>query len=71
MLELLYVSDSKMASLSTRADIVTNKDYYLMPFMTGETGEQMDEWVKVGDGDQTAELIWDEDNLLGGGYEFE
>ncbi|RPJ79723.1 MAG: IS1634 family transposase [Alphaproteobacteria bacterium] len=70
---LLYVGDSKMASLGTRSDIVANDDYYLMPLpMTGETGEKMDDWIgKVVDGNQTAELIWDENNLLGGGYEFQ
>jgi len=69
---LLYVGDCKMSALGIRGDIVRNGDYYLMPLpMTGETGEQMEEWVsKAVDGDQACELLWDGDRLLGGGYEF-
>jgi transposase len=70
---LLYVGDSKMSALETRADIAVHKDYYLTPLpLTGKTKEQMEVWVNaVVDGDQCAQLIWDQERLLGGGYEFE
>ena len=70
---LLYVGDSKMAAVETRADIVAHGDYYLMPLpLTGETGMQMETWIDaVVDGEQTVDLIWDQGRLLGGGYEFE
>jgi len=59
--------------LETRADIAVHKDYYLMPLpLTGKTGEQMETWISaVVDGDQCVHLIWDQERLLGGGYEFE
>lgn len=70
---LLYVGDSKMAALQTRADIAAHNDYYLMPLpLTGKTGEQMETWISaVVDGDQCVHLIWDQGRLLGGGYEYE
>jgi len=70
---LLYVGDSKMAALATRADIVAHGDYYLMPLpLTGETAQQVEAWIDaVVDGEQTVTLIWDEKGLVGGGYEFE
>lgn len=70
---LLYVGDSKMAALATRAEIVAHGDFYLMPLpLTGETAQQFDAWVgAVVEGEQPAELIWHEGRLLGGGYEFE
>ncbi len=68
---LLYVGDSKMAALATRADLVAHGDYYLMPLpLTSETGEQLEAWIgAVVDGAQPADLIWDDGRLLGGGYE--
>lgn len=70
---LLYSGDCKMAALATRADIVAHGDYYLTALpLTGETAREFDEWVTaVVDGDQTATLIWDSDELIGAGYEFE
>lgn len=70
---LLYVGDSKMSALQTRADIVAHGDYYLLPLpLTGETGEQMEAWISsVVDGEQSVHLIRDQKRLLGGGYEFE
>ena len=70
---LLYSGDSKMAALATRADIVSGGDYYLMPLpMTGETRSQFGAWVgAVVEGEQPAELLWDQDRLLGAGNEFE
>lgn len=70
---LLYVGDSKMAALATRADIVAHGDFYLMPLpLTGETAQQFDAWVgAVVEGEQGVELISQGGHLLGGGYEFE
>jgi transposase len=70
---LLYVGDSTMAALATRADIVAHGDSYLMPLpLTGETAQQVEAWIDaVVEGEQTVTLIWDEQSLLGGGYEFE
>jgi hypothetical protein len=62
---LLYVGDSKMAALETRGDIVFHGDYYLVLFLTGDIGTQMEAWVTaVVDGNQAAELIWDGEHLL-------
>ena len=70
---LLYAGDSKMAALDTRAEIANNGDYYLVRLpRTGKTGQQFDAWVdRIVDGDAEATLVWDEADLLGGGYEFE
>jgi len=70
---LLYVGDSKMAALSTRAQIVVHQDYYLTALpLTGETAKQADSWIAaIVDGEQNAELIWAGDEVLGAGYEFQ
>lgn len=70
---LLYSGDCKMAALATRADIVANGDYYLTALpRTGETAREFDGWVNaIVDGDQMATLIWEGDELIGAGYEFE
>lgn len=70
---LLYSGDCKMAALATRADIVAQGDYYLTALpLTGETARAFDGWVDaIVDGEQMATLIWDGDELLGAGYEFE
>lgn len=70
---LLYAGDCKMAALPTRADIVAHRDYYLMPLpLTGETAAQFETWITaIVDGAQVATLVWDEERLLGAGYEFE
>jgi transposase len=70
---LLYTGDCKMAALSTRAELVANNDYYLMPLpMTGETAEAFTAWIDAAiDDDQPATLVWDGADLLGAGYEFE
>ena len=70
---LLYVGDSKMSALETRADIASHGDYYLMPLpFTGKTREQVEDWISaVVDGEQCAHLIWNQERLIGGGYEFE
>lgn len=72
---LLYTGDSKMAALATRADIVAHGDYYLMPLpLSGEAGRLIDSWISAvveGEEQQSVELIWNGNRLLGGGYEFE
>jgi len=70
---LLYAGDSKMSALEIRADIVSYGDYYLVPLpLTGKTGEQVEDWISVVvDGEQCAQLIWNQERLIGGGYEFE
>lgn len=70
---LLYSGDCKMAALATRADLVANRDYYLTPLpLTGETAHAFDGWVNaIVDGEQMATLIWDGDQLIAAGYEFE
>jgi transposase len=69
---LLYAGDCKMAALATRADLVAHGDYYLTPLpMTGQTPEEFQRWIAaVTTGDQVAELLWEGERLLGGGYEF-
>src|ERR1700687_3530237 len=43
---LLYVGDCKMAALATRAELVAEGDYYLMPLpMTGDSQKQFDGWL--------------------------
>jgi transposase len=70
---LLYTGDCKMAALATRAEIVAHEDYYLVPLpLTGDTAREFETWVEaVVEGPQAARLIWDQDRLLGAGYEFE
>ena len=70
---LLYVGDSKMAALSTRAFLAEAKDYYLIPLpMTGKTKSEMEKWMDAAvSGTQKMEPIVRETELLGSGYEFE
>jgi transposase len=70
---LLYAGDNKMAALATRGHLAYHKDYYIVPLpMTGKTAEAFDSWVdRIVTGKQTATLIWGEERLIGGGYEFE
>ena len=70
---LLYAGDNKMAALDTRANLAFHNDCYVVPLpMKGQTAEKFDDWVDdIVTGDQTATLIWDEDQLIGAGYEFE
>jgi transposase len=69
---LLYMGDSKMSALATRADIVASGDYYLMPLpRTGDTKDEFEAWVDVVvDGKQPLQPIWNSEVLLGAGYEF-
>jgi len=70
---LLYTGDSKMSALETRADIAVHKDYYLVPLpLKGKAKEHIAAWINaIVDGHQCAQLIWDQERLVGGGYEFE
>ncbi len=69
---LLYMGDSKMSAVATRADVVASSDYYLMPLpRTGDTKDEFEAWVDaVVDGKQPLQLIWNDEILLGAGYEF-
>jgi len=69
---LLYMGDSKMSALATRADIVTHGDYYLMPLpRTGDTKDESEAWVDaVVCGKQPLQPIWNSEGMLGAGYEF-
>ena len=43
---LLYSGDCKMAALATRAELVADKDYYLMPLpRTGDAADQIETWI--------------------------
>jgi transposase len=43
---LLYTGDCKMSALATRAELVAEKDYYLMPLpRTGDSAEQIEAWI--------------------------
>ncbi len=68
---VLYAGDSKMAALSTRADIVAHEDFYLMPLpLTGQTGEQVEQWIEAAvTGTVPLEQIEQEGEVLFEGYE--
>jgi transposase len=70
---LLYLGDCKMAALATRASIVAHGDYYLMPLpRSGEAGAVIDAWIEaVIESEAPWELIWEGEELLGAGQEFE
>jgi len=43
---LLYTGDCKMSALATRAELVAEKDYYLMPLpRTGDNADQIEAWI--------------------------
>ena len=70
--ELLYIGDCKMAALGTRATIVAQGDYYLMPLpRSGSAGAEIDAWIEdLLASEQPWQLIWDEGEILGAGREF-
>jgi transposase len=46
---LLFVGDSKMSALATRAHLVAHEQYYLTPLaLVGETAQQMPQWIQAG-----------------------
>ncbi len=70
---LLFVGDSKMSALVTRAHLQAHEQYYLTPLaLVGETAQQMPDWieagVKQGDGLTTVQSD-DEQQVLAQGYE--
>jgi transposase len=69
---LLYVGDSKMAALATRAELAAEGDYYLMPLpMTGDTQKQFDGWLdQLLSGQAKAQELWHDKEFLGHGWEF-
>jgi transposase len=69
---LLYVGDCKMAALATRAELVAEGDYYLMPLpMTGDTQKQFDGWLdQVLSGHAQTQELWHDQEFLGHGWEF-
>jgi len=70
---LLFVGDSKMSALATRAHLVVHEQYYLTPLaLVGETAKQMPDWIQAGvaRGETlTAVLSDDEKQVLAQGYE--
>jgi transposase len=75
---LLYVGDCKMAALATRAEMVAQNDYYLMPLpLTGETQTEFADWIEavVAKRQAVVELQRmaedDEIDMFAVGYEFQ
>lgn len=70
---LLYLGDSKMGALSTRADIVAHGDFYLVPLAkVGDTKRLLEDCVEnMVAGEETARLIFnpDQNRLIAAGYE--
>jgi transposase len=77
-IELLFVGDSKMSALPTRAHIHQLGQHYLCPLaQTGKTGEEMVAWIQAAhDGRHALQTVEVENELgerkqLAEGYEFE
>jgi transposase len=77
---LLYLGDSKMSALFTRAYLAAHGDYYLSALpQIGQTAIDMHSWISAAvEADQAATLIWQDigkesggASLIGAGYEFE
>jgi transposase len=70
---LLFVGDSKMSALATRAHLQAHEQYYLTPLaQVGETAQHMSAWIEggVAQGDQLTEVLAeDEKQVLAQGYE--
>ncbi len=70
---LLFVGDSKMSALATRAHLVGREQYYLTPLaLVGETGQQMPGWIAAGvaRGEALAQVQSDDEKqVLAQGYE--
>ena len=69
---LLYVGDCKMAALATRAELVREDDFYLMPLpMTGDTPKRFEDWLnQLVSGQAQTQELWDDQEFLGHGGEF-
>ena len=70
---LLFVGDSKMSALATRAHLQAREQYYLTPLaLLGETAQQMPHWIEaaVAQGDALTEILSDDEKqVLAQGYE--
>ncbi len=70
---LLFVGDSKMSALATRAHLQGQQQYYLTPLaLVGETAKLMPQWIEagVGRGDTLTQVqSEDEQQVLAQGYE--
>ena len=70
---VLYVGDSKMAALATRAQIAQQGDYYLtVAPLKGETAKSLPAWIEAGlSGEQEmTKLSKENGEQIGSGYEF-
>jgi transposase len=70
---MLYVGDSKMSALSTRAEVAQAKDRYLVPLPhKGKSAELLPEWVERGLRSEKLQEVFDEQGQrLGKGYELQ
>jgi len=77
-LELLFVGDSKMSALDTRAHIQCLNQHYLCPLaLTGKTATEMSQWIEAANrGDAALQPVYLENDPekrkpLAEGYDFE
>src|SRR2546422_4599800 len=70
---LLFVGDSKMSALATRAHLQAQQQYYLTPLaQVGETAKLMPDWIQAGvtRGDQLTQVLSEDGKqVLAQGYE--
>jgi transposase len=70
---LLFVGDSKMSALATRAHLQAREQYYLTPLaLVGETAQQMPDWIQAGvaHGEQLTQVLSEDGKqVLAQGYE--
>ncbi len=70
---LLFVGDSKMSALATRAHLQAHGQYYLTPLaLVGETAQQMPGWIQAGvaQGEALTQVqSEDEQHMLAQGYQ--
>ena len=70
---LLFVGDSKMSALATRAHLQAQGQYYLTPLaLVGETAQQMPDWIQAGvaQGEALTQVpSEDEQQVLAHGYQ--
>jgi transposase len=70
---LLFVGDSKMSAVATRAHLQRHEQYYLTPLaLVGETAQQMPDWIQAGvaRGEALTQVLADEEKqVLAQGYE--
>lgn len=68
---LLYVGDTKMSALDTRAAIIDHHDYYLTVLSAqSEARHAIDGWIEAAvAGEQTLALVWHAAAVVAAGYE--